>query len=242
MAESNYLEVLGCPCLSFSDIAAAKSYTLGILQSGRGGYSVAINAEKIILFDKSDSFKEIVNQSNLPLPDGAGAVLGMKLLHKSRSIKLDFPKLVFELAHENAFKVFILGSSEDVNSKAYAVLAQKYPNIQLVGRLNGYFESKEVVFEKLKDSKPDIVMLALGSPKQEIFAHSIYKDFPNILFVGCGGALDILSGRIKRAPKFFIENNLEWFFRLALQPKRIRRQKNLPLFLGRLLKAYFKKK
>jgi N-acetylglucosaminyldiphosphoundecaprenol N-acetyl-beta-D-mannosaminyltransferase len=85
-------------------------------------------------------------------------------------------------------------------------------------------------------------MVALGSPKQEKFAAKINKILPNILFIGCGGALDILAGKITRAPKLFQDNHIEWLYRLILEPKRIKRQKILPVYLFKLIIETIKRK
>lgn len=235
-------EIIGTPCFQIQTIDDAKQYIKQLIFTNKGGYSTAINAEKIMMYSKSNEMKRILDNSALPIPDGSGAVLGFKFLYGLKNIKLDLPKIIFELANEEKYKVFILGSSEEVNQKATDELKIKYPNIDIVGRRNGYFKNEEEIIELLKDTKPQIVMVALGSPKQEKFAAKINKILPNILFIGCGGALDILAGKITRAPKFFQDNHIEWLYRLTLEPKRIKRQKILPVYLFKLITETIKRK
>merc|ERR1711916_169664 len=119
---------------------------------------------------------------------------------------------------EEKYRLFILGSSEENNRLAIEQLKNNFPNINIVGRGNGFFKDENRIIEKLDKCNPQIVMVALGSPKQEKFAARVNKELPNILFIGCGGALDILAGKITRAPKFFQDNHIEWLYRLVLEP------------------------
>ena len=235
-------KIMKTSCFQIESIDNAKMYIKDLLRNNIGGYSTAINAEKIMMYSKDDEMKSIIDNSVLPVPDGSGAVLGFKFLYGLNCIRLDLPKTIFELSNEEKYNLFILGSSEDINKKAVDELKIKYPNINIVGRHNGYFEDENIIIDLLKDLKPQIVMVALGSPKQEKFAAKINKTLPNILFIGCGGALDILAGKITRAPKFFQDNHIEWLYRLILEPKRIKRQKILPVYLFKLMIETIKRK
>lgn len=228
--------ILGTPCLNIESINDCKDFILELIKNERGGYSTAINAEKILLYSKDSKMRGIIDRSVLPVPDGSGAVLGLKLLHQVKSVRLDLPKIILEIANSKGLKLFVLGATEENNKRAVLEIEKRYPDIELVGRQNGFFENEEQIFETLNKKEPQLVLVALGSPKQERFAARINESLPNILFIGCGGALDILAGKVKRAPKFFQDNHLEWFYRLASEPKRIKRQKRLPLFFFKLLK------
>lgn len=227
--------ILGAPCLLVENIDSVKEYIKGLIDRKTGGYSVAINAEKIMMYEKNPEMKEIIENSILPTPDGAGAVIGMKFLHKRRSIKLDLPKTVFQLADKNRYSMFVLGATEESNEKAAEKIKELYPGINMVGRRNGYFDDESEIISMFCNLNPQIVMIALGSPKQEMFAQRVNSELKGTLFIGCGGALDILAGKTKRAPEFFINNNLEWFYRLVKEPKRIVRQLILPVFIFKLI-------
>ena len=242
MYNLNKTEIMGCPCHYFETEKIAFDGVQNLLLAKTGGYSVAINAEKIMLYIRNEKFRAIIDNSSLPSPDGTGALMGMRLLHSKRSIKLDLPKLVLNIANTNALKLFVLGATEEVNSEAVNQIVLKYPSIKVTGRMNGYFKNDDEVLQALKSASPDIVLLALGSPKQENLAVNLKDELPGIFYVGCGGALDVLAGKVKRAPTFFINNNLEWFYRLAQSPSRIKRQKILPVFLVRLIATYLRNK
>lgn len=231
----NKYNILKTPCFQVENVTNSKKHLKQLISKKKGGYSTAINAEKIMMYSKDSIMKTVIDNSVLPIPDGSGAVLGLKFLYGIKSIRLDLPKTVFELANEEKYRLFILGSSEENNRLAIEELKNNFPNINIVGRENGFFKDENRIIEKLDKCNPQIVMVALGSPKQEKFSAQANKLLPNILFIGCGGAIDILAGKVKRAPAFFQNNHLEWLYRLISEPKRIKRQKILPVFLGKLL-------
>lgn len=235
-------KILGVNCYHINSVSDAKDFIKDFIVSDNGGYSLAINAEKIMMYTKDSVFREIMDDSVLPIPDGSGATIGMKILHNIKSIKLDLPKAIFEIANDNNFSFFILGATEKVNSKANKVLIDKYPNINLLGRENGYFEDESIVFDKIKKLNPQIVMIAMGSPKQEKLAARLHELIPSALLIGCGGALNILTGEVKRAPIFYQKNHLEWFYRLLKEPSRFKRQLILPIFLLKLIIEKYKRK
>lgn len=235
-------KVLGVNCYQFNSISDAKAFIKDIIISEDGGYSVAINAEKIMMYSKDINFRAIIDHSILPIPDGSGAIIGMKILYNIDSIKLDLPKAIFECANENKFSLFVLGATEKVNLNTENSLNQKYPDINLVGRQNGYFDDELVVFQQIKKLNPQIVVIAMGSPKQEKLAARLNKILPSALLIGCGGAFNILTGEVKRAPVFYQKNHLEWFYRLVKEPSRFKRQLILPVFLLKLIIKKFSRK
>ena len=232
-------DIYGCPCYAFKNYEEA--YNLVEQFVNKGGYSAAINAEKIIKFEKDKEINKLLSEATIPIPDGVGAVYGMRILHGIKSIRLDLPGLVLNLAENNKLKMFLLGASEESNLQASLEIAKQYPHIKIVGRLNGFFKSLDEVRDKIEKSQPEVVLLALGSPKQEFIARDLLASFPDILFIGCGGRFDILSGKVKRAPIIWQKLGLEWLYRLSSQPSRFKRQKAIPALAKKLLKSYFKK-
>lgn len=225
--------ILGCPCLAFSSEAAVMEAISGLVSSRRGGYTVAINCEKIMRASRDPALIEVIKSSILPVPDGVAAVWGMRWAVRAQSIKVDLPKSILATASRERFSLFMCGATEEVNAMAAARATALYSGIRLVGRLNGFVE-EEVLIAAIRDTEPQIVMLAVGSPRQEFLAARLEKRFPHVLFVGCGGAFDVLAGKAKRAPAFFVNNGLEWAYRLYKQPSRLRRQLVIPKFMWRL--------
>lgn len=227
----SYPKIMGCPCASIDERSIFDFLSSNI---GCKGYTVAINAEKILKYQSDIELQNIINGSLLPYPDGAGAVIGLKWLHSLHSEKINMPILSLEYANQNNVKTFIVGASDEVHDAAIQVIGERYPNIDLVGNMHGFI-SKELIVDHISTARPALILLALGSPRQEKFAAELLESIDSGLIIGCGGALDIIAGKIKRAPKFWIDNNMEWAYRVIQEPWRLRRQLFLPKFLLGLL-------
>lgn len=226
--------ILGCPCECFGDTDVVKARVGAMVESGKGGYSIAINAEKIQDGMTKGELRDVAEGVALAVPDGAGAVIGLRVLHGMRSLKVDFPRAVLELGDERGWELFVGGTMEEANALAVQTIATRYPNIRIVGRMHGYVSEEEMV-EAVVRAKPKLMLLALGSPRQEQLAKKLIPLVPGLFVAGCGGALNILAGKLRRAPGFMVENNLEWLYRLYKEPWRWRRQLLLPRYLLRLL-------
>ena len=240
MMPAQKLEILGCPCLAFREKEAV-GLLLSIVDSAEPGYCVAINAGKIWAYSKNIDLKDIINQAKLPYPDGSGAVLGLKWLYGVDSEKINMPVKALEAANQRCLRTFIIGARESVHDLAIKEIKSRYQKINLVGHMHGY-HPKKTIAEKVRSTRPNLILIAMGSPKQEIFAAELIAECQYGLAIGCGGALDIMAGKVKRAPKFLVDNNLEWLYRLFKQPWRLPRQFFLPLFFLKLLLAVFRKK
>ena len=179
--------------------------------------------------------REVIDGATLPVADGAGAVIGLRLLHGVRSAKIDLPRVLLEAAQDAGWGLFVGGASEASNGGAVKEIVRRYPAMQIVGCADGYVPEAELI-AAVAAARPQIMLLAMGSPRQELVAKRIIDVVPGVFIVGCGGALDILAGKLKRAPRFMVENNLEWLYRLAKEPSRWRRQLVLPRYMLRLLR------
>jgi N-acetylglucosaminyldiphosphoundecaprenol N-acetyl-beta-D-mannosaminyltransferase len=227
------VELLGCPCVSLDSDESAIDLVSLLLEGGDSGYSVAINAEKIMMYRTRTDIRVTIDQSALPYPDGTGAVLALRWLHGLKARKINMPIAVLRGADRARWRVFILGASEEVNRQACHEIESRFPGINLVGRLHG-FTSDDQKIAAIKSATPQLVLVALGSPRQELFATRLVSQAPGLFVVGCGGALNILAGTVKRAPAFMVDHGLEWLYRLYKEPRRWRRQLMLPVFLARL--------
>lgn len=118
-----------------------------------------------------------------------------------------------------------------VAAAAAEKLKALYPGIQIAGIQHGYETDNEKVIAKINEAKPDILFVAMGSPKQENWINANRDQLYPTIYQGVGGSFDVLAGNVKRAPKAFQKVGLEWFYRLMMEPKRIKRQMALPKFL-----------
>jgi N-acetylglucosaminyldiphosphoundecaprenol N-acetyl-beta-D-mannosaminyltransferase len=239
------VEILGCPCLVTMDEREMEEYILSLVARKLGGYSVAINAEKVMMFSKQQEVKDLIKSSILPIIDSEGARWGIKRLYGIRYEKIDLPKLILTIANENKLRFFLLGSKEENNRKALDEIRKRYPNINIVGSNHGYFKDEKIMVQKLADSKAQIVLLGLGSPKQELFAHKYFNELPETIFVGGGGAINVLAGTRRRPPSHIRDNGripVEWLHVLITDPSmnRFKRELVLPVYFCKIFFAKIK--
>jgi N-acetylglucosaminyldiphosphoundecaprenol N-acetyl-beta-D-mannosaminyltransferase len=231
--------VLNCPC-TIADREHYKNIIHKALSNGTSIITVAINARKIVMFNYDPEFRKIFDQNVvLPVPDGIGATVPMRLFNKKASQKIDFPGFMFDLCDRNGVRCFFLGTTESLNEKAVAEIQKIYPGIIITGRHSGFDIDEEALLAAWFKSKTQVVYIAMGSPRQEVLSARLAKRISGVIFVGVGGRFDIIANEKKRAPKLLINLGLEWSFRFFSEPTRIKQQKKdiiayLSLFSHRL--------
>lgn len=203
------------------------------------------NSEIIYAAKNDDSFRDILNSSDLNTPDGIGVVYASRILKQpmpERVPGFDLACNLFPHMNENGLKLFLFGGKEGVAETAAENILKKYPNIRIVGRQNGYFKDSSEIISKINETSPDFLFVCLGAPKQEKWMYE-HKDQLNCkVMMGVGGTLDVLANTAKRAPDFFIKLNIEWLYRLIKNPSRIGRMMALPKFGLAVLKYRTKNK
>ena len=193
---------------------------------------VAVNAEKIL--HATDESRSLINR-NLGYPDGIGAVWGLNKKGVDNVVKLPGCEHWLDVI-KNYYKTktfYLIGGREEVIEATVAKLRENFKGIDICNYRNGYLstESEEgAVIEDIKKYSPDVVFVAMGSPKQELLMERIQKSHQAV-YQGLGGSFDVYTGYVKRAPKWWVRNNLEWAFRLLSRPSRIKRQIHLVRFL-----------
>ena len=197
------------------------------MQKNQKMFIVTANPETIMYSEEDITMKKLLLDKNTVItPDGIALVKALQLKKytvKERIAGIDIVLKLLEFGNKNGKKVFIFGSSQNVIDLMKEKIKKDYPNIILVGAENGYDKDKDQVFQKIVESKPDIVLVALGIPLQEKLIYKYFDKFDKGIFIGCGGSLDVISGYKKRAPKLFIKLNLEWLYRIVKEPKRMKR-------------------
>lgn len=207
------------------------------LQYAEKGQVVTINPEMILSARRNADFAEIINRAELVIPDGIGVQLGLKILgHNVRRIAgIEFGrKLIDKFASQpTAF----VGAKPEIIQKAVENLKKEVPNLNAVYVQDGYFKDDDRVLDELTAANPKLVLVALGSPKQEIFISKAKNLLPNALFIGLGGSFDVWSGVVERAPEIWQKLGLEWLYRTVKEPKRFKRIfPTLPLFVLKVFK------
>ncbi|MBQ8317538.1 MAG: WecB/TagA/CpsF family glycosyltransferase [Lachnospiraceae bacterium] len=187
---------------------------------------VVINASKINLMEKDKTLRKIVNDCPLINADGASIVWAAKRLGvplKERVTGCDLFQNLVGVAAEKGYKIYLFGAKEEVVTKVKDIYEKQYPGIQIVGYRNGYFtEADELeIVQGMRESGADMMFVAFSSPKKEYWVNKYLKEL-NIPFVmGVGGSFDIVAGVTERAPIWFQNHGLEWFYRFIQEPRRM---------------------
>lgn len=203
----------------------------------RAGVMVATaNAEMLMRATHDEELRRILNASALVVPDGAGTVWAARHLGHAmpeRVAGYDLAQELLRCAPAEGRRVYFFGSAPGVAEKAKAKAEQLYPGIEIVGVRNGFFSPADnaAIIVEIRAARPDLLLVALGVPKQEkwIAAHLAELDVP--VAIGVGGTLDVMAGVMKRAPHWMQRAKLEWLFRGLMQPKRAGRLLALPKFV-----------
>lgn len=194
------------------------------------------NPEIVMAAYEDEEFRNILNSSDMCVPDGIGVVYGAKMLDDPVPERVPGFELccgLLERLGKTGGSVFMFGSKPGVADEAAEKLVEKYPGLKIAGTRNGYFkeEDEAQIVDEINASGADFLMVCLGAPKQEKWIHKYKNALKVKLCIGAGGSLDVIAGNVKRAPKVFIKLNLEWFYRLCKQPSRIGRFAALPKFI-----------
>ena len=209
------------------------------LEYTKKGQVITINPEMIFYASKHPEFANIIKEAELVIPDGIGFQIGLKILgHNVRRIAgIEFGRKILEKYSAENKTCALIGAKPEVIEKAVENLQKEVKNINIVYSHDGYFKDDSEILNNLTARCPDVVLTALGAPKQEEFNYKAKKLLPNTLFIGVGGSFDVWAGVVKRAPKIYQKLGIEWLYRTVKEPKRFRRIfPTLPLFVIKVLK------
>lgn len=210
---------------------------------------VVVNVAKLVYAQKDTQLKEIINECPLINVDGAGIILGAKFLGidiPERVAGIDLMEKLVQRAAEKQYRVYFFGAEEEIVQKVKDVYLEQHPNLIIAGCRNGYYteNEEEQIVEQIKQANADILFVAMGSPKKEIFLNK-YSNYLQIPFtMGVGGSFDVVAGKVKRAPLFMQKLKSEWIFRLIQEPRRMWKRyfTTNSIFAMMLLKEYFRQK
>lgn len=198
-------------------------------------FVVTANPEIVEYANEHQDYKDIIISADYITPDGVGIIMASKWLNQplqERITGFDLMNELFRVADEKALKVYLLGAEENVIDAAALKVKELYPGLELVGYNHGYIDIKDDALPKsIAELEPDIILTALGFPRQEKWVSRHYALFNKGLFMGVGGSFDVLAGKVNRAPVFWQKMRLEWLYRLIQQPSRWKRMLALPRFV-----------
>ncbi len=186
---------------------------------------IAINAEKVM--NATDQTRAIIN-SNIGYCDGVGAVWALRQKGAKNVEKIPGCELWLDIInrYHNDKSFYLIGGRQEVIDATVKKLKQDFPGLNLVGYRNGYLKSddeRNALIDDVAQKKPDVVFVAMGSPKQELLMGDMQQRHKAI-YQGLGGSFDVYTGHAQRAPKWWLDHNLEFAYRFFKNPKRIKRQ------------------
>ncbi len=197
------------------------------LKNDEKTFVITANPETLMIGTENEEFDRILkSKETIIVPDGIGVVKAANMLEypvKERVTGVEIVQGLLHIMNEKKKKIYFLGAKEEVVNQLVEKVKKEYPNIIVAGFQNGYVSDKDKAFDEMVESEPDVVLVALGIPTQELLIEKHYERFRKGIFVGVGGSFDVLSGMKKRAPKIFIKLNLEWLYRIIKEPSRFTR-------------------
>ncbi len=194
------------------------------------------NPEIIMKATEDEELRRAISDAGLVIPDGIGVIYASKIQKlglEERVPGIEFMERILTFCNNSGRSIFLLGGKPDVAKKAGEEIVKKFPKIEVKGYQDGYFADNEElkIIDKINEVKPDILFVAMGAPKQEKWINKHKKILNTRIAMGVGGSLDVWAGYAKRAPKLFIDLNLEWLYRIMTNPSRIGRALLLPKFM-----------
>ncbi|EPB8153043.1 WecB/TagA/CpsF family glycosyltransferase [Clostridium perfringens] len=227
-----YKELLGYKI--FSD---NKEELLKAIENKKRVNIISGNPEVLYNGIKNEFLKNsFTKEDALIIPDGVGTLLAAKINGIDITEKIagiEVMNMLLEEARDKNLKVFLLGAKEDTLIKCEEKIKENYDGINIVGSNNGFFDldNCDDLIEKINESKADILFVAMGAPRQEVFIEKYKDKLCCKIFMGVGGSFDVFAGNVNRAPQFMINIGMEWLYRVAKEPWRIKRLGSIPKFL-----------
>lgn len=210
------------------------------IQQKKSSLVVTPNAEMIMMANKDRELAHIINHADLVVPDGAGVVWAARYQGNHMPERVAGYDLVQNLLKEAArekYRIYFFGGLPGIAEKAKEVAEERYPGVQIVGTRNGFFtrqEENEIV-DEIKRCQPDILLAALGVPRQEKWLEQHQEELNVPAAIGVGGTFDVMAGAVQRAPLWMQRYSLEWLFRLLSEPQRAIRMLALPHFVIKVI-------
>lgn len=239
LADLKSIELLGVR-IDNVDMPAALAAVGEFIRSRTPRQVVTADASCLVLARKDGELRDIVNSADLVTPDSVGILWAARLKGMplgERVSGVDMVTLLCEKAGRSGHRVFLLGSAPGVAEVAAKNLRQRYPDLVVAGTHHGYFAPHETpgVVAKIRGAAPDILFVALGIPRQEKWIRRHLQELRVPVCIGVGGSFDVISGRVRRAPKWMQRHGLEWVFRLVSNPRKIGKIMTLPRFVAQVL-------
>lgn len=234
---SDYAEIFGVRFSTQSMQAALTQMDAMVHSTEKSFFCAFINADCLNQAYVNESYRALLPMADLVWADGIGAALAARSLHTPVQDNVNGTDMLPYLC-QRGYSLFLLGGKPGVAEQAAVSLRKQYPETRILGTQHGYFNSAELpqVIQTIHDAAPEILLVAMGCPRQEEWIHEHLSQLNCKIALGVGGLLDFASGRIPRAPLWMRKLRMEWMFRLWQEPTRLFRRYIIgnPLFLMRV--------
>ncbi len=202
-------------------------YLEKLLLENEKKFIITVNPEIVMKSYNNINIKNILlNDNNILVPDGISIIKKAKKYNiniKERITGVDISSKALEICNKNKKSIYLFGAKKEVIKSLVSKIKKDYSNINILGYNDGYVSDKDKIMQEIISLSPDLILIALGVPSQELLINKYIDKAKKGVFIGVGGTFDVLSGNKKRAPKLFIKLNLEWFYRIICEPKRLKR-------------------
>jgi N-acetylglucosaminyldiphosphoundecaprenol N-acetyl-beta-D-mannosaminyltransferase len=236
------VNVLGVDITPFASREQAAECIAQAMRRQHKSFWVAINPLKVHRARRDAALRAALARCDIGLCDGVGIALAGRLLHGLKIPRCTGCDLFFHAlgqAERNGWRVYLLGASTETNAAAVRRVRRDYPDLQLAGACDGYFADSADVVGRINDSGAEMLFVAMGSPRQEIWIAENIDALTARFFMGVGGTFDVAAGRCRRAPRICRATGTEFLYRLATQPGRWRSQLALASFAAGVLGRRF---
>ncbi len=226
MENDKRVNVIGVP-ISAVNMDSSIQYVKDHFTEARGHYICVSNAHTTVMAHEDPIYRRVQTESFLTLPDGKPlSVIGKKTNPEmDRVTGPDFMRRIFEESKREGYRHFFYGNSKENLAQLLEVLKRDYPWLEIVGSEPSVFrdmteEEEEQLAERMNETRPDFIWVALGAPRQELFCARMKGKTTGVM-VGVGGAFNVLAGIVPEAPQWVQNISMEWFYRLLQEPKRL---------------------
>lgn len=229
----NQIEILG---IAFDNVTMdeAVDRALTLMEARSAAYVVTPNPEIVMSAREDPALALAIQNADMVLPDGVGVIYGGKILGtplKEKVPGIDFASRVMERLAQRNGRVYLLGAKPGVAELAGENLQKQFPGLLIAGTCDGYFTDDAPIIDAINAARPDLLLVCLGSPKQELWMTQHAGRLNVGLMAGLGGSLDVFAGVVERAPERWQKLGLEWLYRLLKEPSRAGRMMKLPKFV-----------
>ena len=222
------IEIMGCHIDNLS-MEETLGKIEGFIKSGNPHQHVVVNVDKLVKASRDPELRRIINECALVNVDGMPVVWASRLLRrplKERVAGVDLFEALVERSAEKGWRVFFLGAREEVVRGVRDLYEKKLPGLQVAGYHHGYWTPEEEagVVKLIAEGRPDLLFVAISSPKKEQFLGRYQAEMKIPFAMGVGGTFDVVTGKVKRAPIWMQRWGLEWFYRFLQEPRRMFRR------------------